>query len=168
VSTHPLLRLSDGARVWVFGAQRPLDAGQAQALAEAAEAHVAAWTAHGAPVVGGWELRENTFLLVGADEEATGVSGCSVDALFHTLAQVERETGATLRDASAVWFRDADGGIRCVSREEFRELVGRGEVGARTRVFDLTVRTLAQAREGFEKPLAESWHARAFPAAARG
>jgi hypothetical protein len=162
VSGHPLERLPDGARLWAFGAQRPLAPAQVDAIAATTEAHVASWKAHGAPVVGGWELREGWFLLVGADEEATGVSGCSIDGLYRSLGGVEAETGVELRDASPVWFRDGTGAVRCAARGAFREMVRSGDVDGRTPVFDLTVRTLGEAREGFEKPLSESWHARAF------
>jgi hypothetical protein len=167
VSGHPLQRLPDSARLWVFGARRELSADAADALAAAAETHVGEWKAHGAPVVGGWELREGWFLLVGADEEATGVSGCSIDGLYRTLGGVERETGVELRDSSPVWFRGRAGEIRCVSRPDFRELLRSGEVNADTIVFDPTVRTLGEARAAFEKPLGESWHARAFAPGAR-
>jgi hypothetical protein len=104
---------------------------------------------------------------VGADERATGVSGCSIDSLFHALAAAEGATGVTLRDSSLVFYRDAAGEVRSVPRPEFRRLAAAGEVADDTVVFDNTVTTAGDVRAGrWETRLRDAWHARAFPIAA--
>lgn len=168
MSATDFARLPDDARLWVFAASRPLSAGESAALLERVNHFVSGWLAHGRPVVGAAELRHDRFLLVAADERATGVSGCSIDSLFHTLGGVEAEMGLTLRDAAAVLFRDASGEVRGATRPEFRELARGGAVDAETPVFDNTVSTVGALRAGeWERPLRESWHARAFPVGAK-
>ena len=162
----PFDRLPDDARLWVFAAARPLDDAQQQALLSHADAFLARWAAHGAPVVGGRELRHGRFLLVGSDERATGVSGCSIDSLHHTLAELEGQIGVPLRDSSLVYFRDEAGEIQAEPRPAFRERAAAGGVAEDTVVFDNTIGTVGELRGGgWEKPLRESWHARAFPVA---
>ena len=122
------------------------------------------WAAHGAPVRGARDWRHGRFLLVGADERATGVSGCSIDSLFHALAAAEAETGVALRDSSLVFFRDALGDVRSAPRPDFRRMAAAGEVADDTPVFDNTVTTAGAVREGrWETRLRDAWHARAFP-----
>jgi hypothetical protein len=163
---RPFDQLPDDARLWVFGAARPLDEAEGAALLEHADRFLAAWAAHGAPVVGGRELRHGRFLLVAADERATGVSGCSTDALFRSLDEVERELGTTLRDGGLVFWRGPDGEVRSAPRPAFRERVRAGEVDGDTPVFDNTVATVGDVRAGrWEVPMRASWHARAFGAA---
>ncbi|WP_420126784.1 hypothetical protein [Longimicrobium sp.] len=162
----PFHQLPDDARLWVFAAARPLDASRQQALLSHADAFLARWAAHGAPVVGGRELRHGRFLLVGSDERATGVSGCSIDSLFHTLADLEAQIGVPMRDSSLVYFRDEAGEIQAEPRPAFRQHAATGGVTEDTVVFDNTIGTVGQLRSGgWEKPLRESWHARAFPIA---
>ena len=161
----PFVTLPDSARIWVFASPQPILGPDAEALLEAAEEFVRVWAAHGADVVGGLDWRYDHFLLVAADEAATGVSGCSIDALFDSLRGLERSLGITLLDNSPVWYRADGRQIRVASRAEFRELVGAGEIADDTTVFDNTVGTLKQVREGeWERPFAESWHRRAFTA----
>ncbi|CAA9307741.1 MAG: hypothetical protein AVDCRST_MAG89-913, partial [uncultured Gemmatimonadetes bacterium] len=88
------------ARLWIFAAARQLQPAEAERLHVAVDHHVQGWLAHGHPVVGAHELRYNQFLLVGADERATGVSGCSIDGLFRVLQGVEKELGIPLLDSS--------------------------------------------------------------------
>lgn len=162
----PFDQLPDDARLWVFAAARPLDDAQQQALLAHTDAFLVRWAAHGAPVVGGRELRHGRFLLVGSDERATGVSGCSIDTLFHTLGELERQLGVPMRDSSLVYFRDQAGEIQAEPRPAFRQRAAAGGVGEDTVVFDNTIGTVGELRGGgWEKPLRESWHARAFPIA---
>src|ERR1700741_2302638 len=136
-------RMPDDARLWVFATPRPLAPDEADALLARVDGFLERWAAHGAPVLGARELRDARFLLVAADERATGVSGCSIDSLFHALAEVEQALGADLRrPASLVFWRGADGEVKSAERAAFRRLAQAGEVGDDTVVFDNTVPTV--------------------------
>jgi hypothetical protein len=151
--------LPDEARVWVFASPRPLTDEQTGTLLDEVDRFLSGWLAHGHPVVGAREWRYDRFLLIGADEAATGVSGCSIDSLFRTLKQLERGMGVALVDSSPVWYRAVDGTIESVSRSEFRERARGGEISEDTVVFDNTVRSAGQVRQGeWERPARDSWH----------
>jgi hypothetical protein len=159
----PFSTLPDSARAWVFGAYQPILGRDAEHFLGCVEGFVRSWVAHGVPVVGACDWHYDRFLIVAADERATGVSGCSIDSLYRTLKGVEAELGVTLRDSSLVFYRDPAGIIQAVPRAQFRELVSLGEVGESTTVFDNTVGTVGAIRHGeWERPFAESWHSRAF------
>lgn len=162
MSTVDFPSLPADARVWVFAASRPLSAEEAASLLEHTDRFVGTWLAHGSPVVGARDWRHGRFLVVGADERATGVSGCSIDSLFHALREVEREIGAGFLDRSGVWFRGADGEVRSASRVEFRALADAGEVTEDTIVFDNTVSTVGELRDRWEVPARDTWLGRTF------
>jgi len=128
------------------------------------EAHLETWNAHGHPVVGGYRIDHHTFVMLAADEVASGVSGCSIDRLFAVLGDVERETGRVLRDAGRIWYRDREGAVVCLPRPEFRALAESGAVDDDTIVFDPTI-TRIEEMDRFEVHLRDSWHARAFATA---
>jgi len=161
----PFDHLPDDARLWVFAAAHPLDGAQQELLLAHVDAFLQHWAAHGAPVVGGRDLRHGRFLLVGADERATGVSGCSIDSLFRSLGRLEEEAGVALRDSSLVFWRDGEGRVQAAPRPAFRERVRAGEVAEDTPVFDNTIGSVGELRASWELPMRESWHGRAFGAA---
>lgn len=154
--------LPDDARLWVFGTARPLSDAEAEVILGRVDRFLGEWHAHGHPVVGSRDLRYGRFLLIAADERATGVSGCSTDSLYRVLKDLEQELQAGLLDTSLVFYRDGDGTIRAVSRPDFREMATEGAVDSDTTVFDNTIRTTGDLVEAWEKPLASSWHAKAF------
>lgn len=149
--------MPDEARVWVFGAREPtsFDAAASRAMVH----FIRHWAAHGAEVAGGFQWRYDRFLIVAADEERTGVSGCSIDSLFHAVREVGAELGIDLLDSAPIWYRDRSGEIQAAERSRFRDLIAQGDIEASTTVFDNTVRALGQIRRGeWERPLSESWH----------
>jgi hypothetical protein len=161
VSRVPFEEMPDGARVWVFAAVEPLGDEAAEALLREVDAFLDGWLAHGRTVIGARDWRDGRFLIVAADEAASGVSGCSIDALFRTLQGIEPRIGTSLTDRSRVWWRSEGGGVRAGTRAEFRERASAGEVSADTTVFDTTVATVGGVRSGaWERPARESWHAR--------
>lgn len=155
--------MPDAARLWVFAAAEPLPAEKAEQLLSRVDDFLGEWHAHGHPVVGARSLLHDRFLLIAADEEATGVSGCSIDSLFRVLKQAERDLGVDLLDSARVFHRDRAGELRSSTRAEFRQLAAEGAVGPEDTVFDNTVSTVgALRRGGWERPARESWHGRAF------
>lgn len=155
----PFQTLPDDARVWVFAADPPLQDAGAEQLLDDVERFLAAWQAHGAPLRNGYDWRESRFLTIAVDQSTAGASGCSIDGLYRTLRALEPALGASLVTGGRVFYREGSGAVAAVSRETFADLAGAGAIGRETKVFDTTVTTLGAWRAGFEKPLAESWHA---------
>lgn len=156
----PFSELPADARVWVFAAGDVVAGDAERALLAAVDRFLAEWAAHGAPLTAGRDWREGRFLAVGVDQAAAGASGCSIDGLFRALRSLEPTLGTSLLAAGRVYWRDADGAVRTGDRATLRAAAAAGRVGQATPVFDTTLTTAADWRARFERPLAESWHAR--------
>ena len=158
----PFETLPDSARLWVFAASRALTAPEQDALLGEVDHFLDEWNAHRVPLDCARDLRYGQFLLVGVDEEAAGVSGCSVDSLVRAMKALGQQLGVELLDHASVFYRDADA-VRRTSRDDFAEAVTRGDVTPETTVFDNTVRTAGALRGGgWEAPARLTWHGRAF------
>jgi hypothetical protein len=150
--------LPDDSRLWCFGASRPPAGAETARLLDAMHAFVGEWTAHSRNLKAGLDWRDQRFLLVAVDESETGASGCSIDALTRQLRDLESELAIDFLDSTPVWYRDATGHVRSCSRAAFRSAAERGEVGADTPVFDLTITRVRDYREGrFERAASASW-----------
>lgn len=159
---QPFHALPDSARLWVFAAARPLAATERDTLLAAVDTFLDEWNAHRVPLDCGRDVRYDQFLIVGVDEEAAGVSGCSVDALVRTMKGLGQQLGVDLLDHGSVFYRDGAAVVR-VSRDDFAEAVGRGALTSEAIVFDHTVQTVGALRSGaWEAPASQTWHGRAF------
>jgi hypothetical protein len=153
-------QLPDDARLWVFGAAAPVHGVAASAMLAAVDQALDGWKAHGVPLVCARDWRDDRFLAVAADEHATGATGCSIDALFRRVSELEAIAGTTLVTSGPVFWRDANGVVQLSERPAFRALGASGDITGSTMVFDTTVLTAGAWRRRFELPAAESWHAR--------
>lgn len=147
-------RLGDDSRVWIFGISPALDEGKTATLLRRVDAFLDQWAAHGAPIASARDVVEGSFLVVAVDRRSE-TSGCSIDRMFGTLKDLERDLGVSILDANRVFVRHGDGEVGAVTRAEFRQS---GDPD--THVFDTTAERLAEVRSGsWERRAAESWHA---------
>ena len=154
--------LPEDARVWIFSAERSLNAGEKDRLLAHVDGFIGQWVAHDTPLTAGRDLRYDRFLFVAVDQRMAGPSGCSIDALVRQMTRLEQELGIELVNHAPVVFRAGEE-IRRVRRDQFAALASAGEVGPRTTVFDNTLTRLGDVRAGrWETPAANAWHGRAF------
>lgn len=161
MSLAPLGTLPGSSRVWCFGASASPSEEMVAELRDAMERFLVTWTAHRADLRAGFDWFYDRFLVVAVDETDVQASGCSIDALNGQIRRLEQAAGVDLLDAAPIWYRDAAGDVRSVTRDQFRRLAERGEVGPETLVFDLTAATLDDVSSGgWEVEAGRSWHAR--------
>ncbi|HEY9226865.1 MAG TPA: hypothetical protein VIP11_09480 [Gemmatimonadaceae bacterium] len=153
--------LPDSARVWVFASDKPLAGATADTLLASVDRFLSEWRAHGVPLHCAREWRDDRFLAVGVDVNEENASGCSIDGLFRTLQQLEKEIGSRLVGGGRVFYRTASG-IEATPRNEFVERVKRGDIARETLVFDTSLTSAADWRSKFELPADAGWTAGFF------
>lgn len=163
----PFDSMPDDARAWIFGARAPLDEVDGPRLLGAVDAYLKTWRAHGTPLVCARDFRDDHFLVVAVDERASDASGCSIDALFHVLQEIEGGIGTTMVGGGTIFFRDTLGMVHACTRAEFAHMAAMQEIDKSTPVFDLTLGTVGEYRRAFEKPAGASWHASLYGDAGR-
>ena len=155
-------QLPEHARLWIFAAQRELDDPERARVLEEVDRFIDQWTAHNVPLTAARDWGQGRFLMIGVDEEAAGLSGCSIDALVRRMKVVQEELGVELVDNAPVLFKNG-GTIERVSRERFAELAEAGAVSLETPVFNNTLTRVGDLRAGrWEVRAEDSWHRQAF------
>jgi len=153
----------DEARCWIYVADRPLSDALQEKLLGTLEPFFAEWASHGRPVQGAATVLEDRFLVVVGAITRGDISGCGIDASVHRVQETAENLGVTWLSPLLVFFRGADGTVESLPRSAFRKHVAAGTITAATPVFDVSLTTLGQLRDGtFEKPAGASWHARVF------
>lgn len=153
--------LPDSARIWVFASDVPLVGAPADTLLAEVDGFLSQWRAHGVPLHCGRAWRDDRFLAIGVDVNEENASGCSIDGLFRTLQQLQREIGAQLVGGGRVFYRGA-GGIETTSRADFAARVKDGTITANMPVFDTSLTDAGAWRSRFEQPAGVAWTAGYF------
>lgn len=80
---------SPESRVWIYQSNRLFTIQEALQLEDLLSDFVNSWQSHGIPVKGYGNLLFEQFIVLMADETATGVSGCSTDSSVRLLKKIE-------------------------------------------------------------------------------
>jgi hypothetical protein len=159
----PFNSLPPQARVWVFGSDRPLQGADATSLLAAVDGWLDQWKAHGAPLRSAREWRDDRFLAIGVDPTAEQASGCSIDALFRRLQDIERQLDTSLVAGGRVFYRSRDGLPRVAKRGDVGRLGATGELTPDTPIFDTSITEARSWRDTFERPARDTWVASLLP-----
>jgi len=162
-TTEILTGLPDSARVWIYAADRDLDAHEQERLTAILADFCSAWSSHARKVESSSAILAGRFAVIAGMIPGGDVSGCGIDASVHAMDRAAEELSLAWLPSIWIHYRSASGGVRSCTRPQFREYVRSREVGAETGVFDLNIQTLGELRHGaFERAARDTWHARVF------
>ena len=151
--------LPDDSRVWIYQANRKLSDEEVSKISEKTNDFLTKWTAHGAELEAGLEMKYNRFIVIGLNQENASASGCSIDASVHFIQSLEKEFEVDLLDKMNVSFYTGEF-IAYKTLIDFKKMAKEKSVSKNTIVFNNLVNTKAEYLENWEVPAHESWHNR--------
>lgn len=151
--------LPDHSRIWIYQASRKLSEDEVAQISLKAEAFLTQWTAHGANLEAGYEIKHNRFIVIGLNQANASASGCSIDSSVHFIQSLEKEFEVDLMDKMNVTFYTGDF-IAHKSLADFKKMAKNRSVSPNTIVFNNLVNTKAEYLEHWEVPAKDSWHSR--------
>jgi hypothetical protein len=151
--------LPDESRIWVYQANRKLTDAEVSLIEAKTKVFLEKWTAHGANLEAGFELKYNRFIVLGLNRGNASASGCSIDASVYFIQSLEKELGVDLLDKMNVTFYSGDY-IAYKPLADFRKMAKARSVSPNTVVFNNLVNTKAEYLENWEVPAKDSWHSR--------
>ena len=157
---NTLESLAPESRVWIYGAERALNREETKLVRDRAREFVANWESHARDLTAGADVLHNRFLVLAVDETQAEASGCSIDGSVNFVKALGAEIGVDFFNRMRFSYRDENGKIHTVGREEFKLLYSQGQLKNDSIVFDPLVKELGELRQIFERPLEDSWHSR--------
>jgi hypothetical protein len=150
---------SPESRVWIYQSNRLFTVSEAFFIEDKLNEFAAQWTSHGDPVKGSGHLFFGRFIILMADESATGVSGCSTDGSVRLIKLLESELHTPFFDRQLLALVVKDK-IELMPLVQLRYAVEHGFVGPDTLYFNNTVQTKKELEEKWIIPMKESWLAK--------
>ena len=151
--------LPDDSRIWIYQSNRKFSEEEVSAMEEKTKVFLTQWTAHGANLEAGFEIKHSRFIVFGLNQANASASGCSIDASVHFIQELEKEFDLDLMDKMNVTFYNGDF-IAHKTLTDFRKMAKNRSVSKNTVVFNNLVNTKIEYEENWEVPASESWHNR--------
>lgn len=149
------------SRVWIYQASRLFLLSEALQIEEMLENFVKDWKSHGTPVKGYANLFYGQFIVLIADESATGVSGCSTDSSVRLIKDIEQRFGVAMFDRLNLAFFVKDK-VQMVPMAQLPYALENGFLNGDSLYFNNTVQTKDELAKKWLVPLKESWLAARF------
>ena len=144
------------SRVWIYQSPRLFTINEALQIEEKLEAFVREWNSHGTPVKGYANLFYGQFIVLMADESATGVSGCSTDSSVRLIKEIEKTFQTPLFDRLALAFFIKDK-VQVVPMAQLGYALENGIIDGETFYFNNTVLTKKELEANWIIPVKNSW-----------
>lgn len=150
-----------GSRVWVYQASRLLSPGEALEIEELLKNFTDNWLSHGTPVKGAGYLFFGQFIILMADEQAAGVSGCSTDSSVRLIKDIEQRYGVNMFDRTTLAFMIKDK-TELLPMSQLQYAIDRGFINGDTLYFNNLVQTKEELENNWIVPVKESWLGKKF------
>jgi len=144
------------SRVWIYQANRIFSLNEALAIEVILNDFAEQWKSHGVPVKGAAYLFFGQFIILIADETATGVSGCSTDSSVRMIKDIEKQFGVNLFDRTTLAFVVEDK-VQLLPMTQLQYAVDNGFISGNTSYFNNLVQTKEELESRWILPLKDSW-----------
>lgn len=147
---------SADSRVWIYQSSRLFFLSEALQVEDLINHFAANWKSHGTPVKGFGTLLFGRFIVLMADESATGVSGCSTDSSVRLMKDIETLFKVQLFDRQSLAFIVKEK-IEMLPLSQVQYGLDNKFINTDTTYFNNTVQTKQALLTQWMIPLKESW-----------
>ena len=147
---------SPDSRVWIYQSSRLFTMSEALAIEDLLNDFTDKWLSHGTPVKGAGYLFFGQFIILMADERATGVSGCSTDSSVRLIKDIEQRFGVNMFDRTTLAFVVKDK-VQLLPLSQLQYAFDNRFIGSHTLYFNNLVQTMAELENNWLVPIKDSW-----------
>ena len=147
---------SADSKVWIYQANKVFSLQEALDIEEMLNEFASQWKSHGIPVKGAGYLLFGQFIILMADETATGVSGCSTDSSVRLIKDIEQKFNVNMFDRMTLAFAVKDK-IQLLPLAQLQYAADNGFIDGDTLYFNNLVQTKEELENKWIIPVKDSW-----------
>jgi len=156
IAEHLPEEFSANSRVWIYQSDRIFFMQEALDMEPMLQDFVAQWKSHGTPVKGFANLFFGRFIVLMADENATGVSGCSTDSSVRLVKEIEKKYNVNLFDRQMLTFYIKEK-VELLPLLQLKYAIENKFITEDTLYFDNTVLTKEALENNWIAPVKNTW-----------
>ena len=144
------------SRVWIYQSSRLFSVNEALQIEEMLNQFTHTWLSHGVPVKGEAHLFFGQFIVLIADETATGVSGCSTDSSVRLIKEIEKVFEVNMFDRTSLAFLVKDN-VQLLPMSQLQYAIDNGFISGDTLYFNNLVLSKQELENNWIIPVKDSW-----------
>ena len=149
------------SRVWIYQSSRLFTINELLEIEETLKEFLIQWDSHGVAVKGSANLFFAQFIVLIADETATGVGGCSTDRSVRMIKEIEKNYSVNMFERTTLAFA-VNGKVQMLPMAQLQYAVDNGTINGDTLYFNNLVQTKQELESKWLQPVKDSWLAKKF------
>ncbi|MFM7194718.1 MAG: hypothetical protein ACKORJ_13675 [Bacteroidota bacterium] len=158
----PFDQLPGHSRIWIYPSDRPLTAVEQDTIASSLHEFCSGWKAHGNLLHTSFQIAQDHFIILAADEQTAEASGCSIDGSVRHLKQLGAQLRIDFFNRTLVPFFK-DGKVTLIPLTALKQAFQSGDLDAETLTFNTLTATIGDLKESWMVPAGRSWLSRYVP-----
>jgi hypothetical protein len=154
----PIAQLPPSSKVWIYQANQRFTAEQEDKISSALQAFTTEWEVHGSPLPASFEIRFNQFVVIAANDTA---SGCSIDASVRVMKDIGALTGLDFFDRNLVAIK-GENGVDFLPLKELKSSFRSGLWNEHSLFFNNAISSLADYHISWPQEAGKTWLKRYF------
>ena len=156
IKEHLPENFADDSRVWIYQSSRLFFISEVLEMETMLNDFVKQWNSHGTPVKGYANIFFGRFIVFMADENATGVSGCSTDSSVRLIKEIEKKYNVNMFDRLMLCFYIKEK-IEQLPFSQLNYAIENKFIRGETLYFDNTVLTKKALIDNWITPVSNTW-----------
>lgn len=144
------------SRVWMYQSSRLFTMQEVLQVETLLNHFTENWQSHGTPVKGYGNVLFGQFIVLMADENATGVSGCSTDSSVRLIKQIEEMFTVNMFDRQMLAFLVKEK-VQLLPLAQIQYALDNQFIAADTVYFNNLVQTKDELEQKWMIPVKDSW-----------
>ena len=144
------------SRVWIYQSNRLFTLNEVFVVEDRLKEFALNWKSHGTPVKGEGHLFFGQFIVLLADETATGVSGCSTDSSVRLIKEIEQQFAVNLFDRTTLAFIIKEK-VQLLPLSQLNYAAENGFISPETFYFNNLVQTKEELESNWIISVKDSW-----------
>lgn len=149
-------QLPDEARIWIYQSNRLFQQSEIDLINNQLSEFIDSWTCHGSNMSASWTILHNLFLVIGADENVSQASGCSIDKSVKIIQDIEKELNIKLLERENIAFIKDDQ-IKIALKKNFKDFFTDGTISPDTFVFLNSISQKGELKTSWTKKAKDTW-----------
>jgi hypothetical protein len=149
---------SDESKIWVYQSNRIFNSNETAYIGQNLDSFLKNWVSHSNQLKAFGSIFKNQIIVLIVDESLAMASGCSIDSSVNFIKQIGQQLEIDFFNRWNFLYLNNDQNIQLISKDDLRNSLQEGTINFDTPFIDPLVKTLKEFKNGFIKPLGESWH----------
>lgn len=149
----PLEKLPPQSKLWIYQADRKLSAEQKKLIGEKLREFTGQWLVHGEPLHASFDIRFDQFVVVAANDTA---SGCSIDSSVRVMKEIGALAGVDFFNRNLIAFKKGEE-ITLTNLTLLKSELQNGSWNEETPVFNNAISNLGDINDRWLVPAGATW-----------